>query len=88
MLPLNSLILIQYEEPTEKKTDSGLYVPPAANTTTAKDFLKEGVVIAVNPDENNIQVGDTVLFSAYAITNIHGVKDQILVRKEDIYAIK
>ena len=25
MKPLNSLILIKYEEPTEKKTDSGLY---------------------------------------------------------------
>ena len=47
MKPLNSLILIKYEEPTEKKTDSGLYVPQAVETVTAQNFLKEGTVSTV-----------------------------------------
>ena len=53
MKPLNSLILIKYEEPTEKKTDSGLYVPQAVETVTAQNFLKEGTVVAVNEEEKN-----------------------------------
>lgn len=88
MKPLNSLILVKYEEPTEKKTESGLYVPPAANTVTATDFLKEGTVIDVNPEETTIKAGDIVLFNVHAKTKVPGSSDTILVRKEDIYAIK
>lgn len=88
MLPLNNLILIEYEEPTEKKTEAGLYVPPTTTTTTAQDFLKEGKVLAVNPTEENIKMGDTVFFSVYAKTVVPGTKNQYFVRKEDLYAVK
>lgn len=88
MKPLNSLILVKYEEPTEKKTEAGLYVPPAANTVTASNFLKEGVVVAVNPKEENIKENDTILFNYNARVKVPGEKDLIMVRSEDIYAVK
>ena len=88
MLPLNNLILVEYEEPVEKKTEAGLYVPPTTTTTTAQDFLKEGKVLAVNPKEEHIKVGDTVLFSIYAKTVVPGTKNQFFVRLEDLYAVK
>jgi co-chaperonin GroES (HSP10) len=88
MLPLNNLILVEYEEPAEKKTEAGLYVPPTTTTTTAQDFLKEGKVLAVNPKEEHIKVGDTVLFGIYAKTVVPGTKNQFFVRLEDLYAVK
>lgn len=88
MKALNSLILIEYEEPSEKKTDSGLYVPPAANTVTAQDFLKEGKVLAINAKEEVVKVGDTVYFNIHAKTVVPGTKNQYFVRSEDLYGIK
>ena len=88
MQPLNSLILIEYEEPKEKKTEAGLYVPPSANTVTAKDFLKQGKVLAVNTEETIIKVGDTVLFNIHSITRVPQTENQYFIRKEDLYAVK
>lgn len=88
MKPLNSLILIEYEEPTEKKTDAGLYVPPTANTVTAQDFLKEAKVVAVNEDENVIKAGDTVYFNIHSKTVVPDMENHYFVRKEDLYGVK
>jgi co-chaperonin GroES (HSP10) len=88
MLPLNSLIMVEYEEPAEKKTEAGLYVPPTTTTITAQDFLKEGTVLAVNPKEENIKVGDVVYFNIHAKTLVPGTKNQYFVRTEDLYGVK
>lgn len=88
MQPLNSLILIEYEEPKEQITDSGIYVPASANTVTAQDFLKQGKVLAVNADEKTIKPGDIVYFNLHAKTIVPGEKNQYFVRKEDLYGIQ
>ena len=88
MKPLNSLILVEYEEPSEKKTDSGLYVPPAAYTITANDFLKEGTVLKVNPEEKHIKEGDKVYFNINARVKVPQHDNMLLVRSEDIYLVK
>lgn len=88
MKPLNSLILIEYQEPQEKRTDSGIYVPSTANTVTAQDFLRAGKVLEVNADEELIKKGDTVYFNLHAKTVVPGQKDQYFVRKEDLYAVE
>ena len=88
MKPLNSLILIKYEEPTEKKTDSGLYVPQAVETVTAQNFLKEGTVVAVNEEEKTIKVGDIVYFNIRAKAVVPEQPNMFFVRKEDLYGIK
>lgn len=86
MKPLNTLILIEYEEPTEKKTETGIYVPPSVDNN-ALGFLREAKVLAVNPKCENIKVGDTVLFNKNAATKVPTEKTQRLVREEDIYAV-
>ena len=88
MLPLNSLILIEYEEPSEKKTEGGLYVPPATNTINAKNFLREAKVIEVNPDSKHIKAGDSVYFDIRAIYKVPGEENKYFVRTEDTYGIK
>lgn len=89
MKPLNSEILITYEEPTEKKTEGGLYVPPETNKMggTANNFLKQGKVIAVNPDCKNIAVDDEILFDNRAKVKVPGMSGHYLVRTEDVYLV-
>lgn len=89
MKPLNSLILIEYVEETEKKTESGIYIPPAAENN-AIGFLRQGKVLEINrkeEEEKDIKIGDTVLFNKNAICFIPTEKDKIFVRKEDIYGV-
>lgn len=88
MLPLNNLVLIEYEEPTEKKTEGGLYVPPATTTVSAKDFLKEAKVLEVNPDAKHVKAGDTIYFDVRAKVIVPGRENQYFVRAEDVYGIK
>ena len=88
MLPLNSLIIIDYEEPTEKKTEGGLYVPPATNTINAKNFLREAKVVAVNPKCEHIKAGDSVYFDIRAIYLVPGEEHKYFVRTEDTYGVK
>lgn len=86
MKPLNNEILIEYETPTEAKTEGGLYVPPSQDGK-ANSFLREGKVLAVNKDETELKEGDTVLFNYNARVYIPKHKDKILLRKEDIYIV-
>lgn len=83
--PLNSLILVEWQE-EEKKTESGLYIPPTSDNN-AFGFLKEGKVLNVNPDCKHIEVGDIVLFNHLAKTEIPKDKTMVLVRTEDVYAV-
>lgn len=86
MKPLNNEILIEYEVPTEAKTEGGLYVPPSQDGK-ANSFLREGKVLAVNKDEEEIKEGDVVLFNYNAKVFIPKEKNKMLVRREDIYLI-
>ena len=91
MKPQNSLILIEYVEETEKKTDVGVILPQSTSMHGAVDFLKSGKVLAVNrkeeTEEHDIKVGDTVYFNINAKTLVPKHPDKILVRKEDIYMV-
>ena len=88
MLPLNNQVLIEYEEPKEKMSDGGLYVPPATTTVSAKDYLKEAKVLEVNPKAEHVKPGDTIYFDIRAKVIVPGTTNQYFVRGEDIYGIK
>lgn len=86
MKPLNSLILIEYEEPAERKSDGGIYIAPTADNN-ALGHLRAAKVLAVNPKEEDIKVGDVILFNKLAATKVPKEENKRLVRKEDCYAI-
>lgn len=89
MKPLNSLILIHYEEEKEKKTEAGIFVPTTAENN-AIGFLRMGTVLEINrkeEEDGDIKVGDKVYFNKNAIATIPTEKDNVLVRKEDIYLV-
>lgn len=91
MKPQNSLILIEYKEETEKKTEAGVILPKSTSANMATGFLRLGRVLAVNrkeeTEEHDIKVGDEVYFNINAKTLIPKQDDKILVRKEDIYLV-
>ena len=89
--PLSDKIVVKVMEVTEEKTKSGLYVPD-----TAKEKPQEGAVLAVGPGVMNEQgerlpmsvaVGDRVIFSKYAGTEIKLDGEEYLIMAErDILA--
>jgi len=89
--PLSDKIVVKVMEVTEEKTKSGLYVPD-----TAKEKPQEGEVLAVGPGVMNEQgerlpmsvaVGDRVIFSKYAGTEIKLDGEEYLIMAErDILA--
>ncbi len=89
--PLSDKIVVKVMEVTEEKTKSGLYVPD-----TAKEKPQEGEVLAVGPGAMNDQgerlpmtvaVGDRVIFSKYAGTEIKLDGEEYLIMAErDILA--
>ncbi|MCS7254125.1 MAG: co-chaperone GroES [Armatimonadota bacterium] len=89
--PLRDKVLIKVEE-EEEKTAGGIYLPD-----TAKERPQRGIVVAVGDgkvtDEGkvipiNVKVGDKVIFSKYAGTEIKldGEK-HVILSADDIYAI-
>src|ERR1700722_12981658 len=86
--PLGNRVLIQRSK--AKTTKGGIYLPD-----TAQEKPKEGKVVAVGPgkfDENgkhetmNVKVGDSVLFSSYAGTEVKGTEgsdEELLILSED-----
>ena len=89
MKPFNKEILIEYVEPTEQKSEGGLYIPPETNKMggTANNFLRKGKVLAINKDEEVIKEGDEVLFDYRARVIVPGVENNYLLRNADIYMI-
>jgi chaperonin GroES len=89
--PLGDRVLVQRVE-AEERTAGGILLPESA-----KEKPKEGKVIAVGEgkllDDGKrapftVKVGDTVLFSAYAGTEIKVIGDEFLImREEDILGI-
>lgn len=90
--PLGKRILIERAKATTTK--GGILLPD-----TAQEKPKEGKVIAVGPgkhDENgkldpvSLQVGDRVLFTAYAGTEVKDLDDQaeyLIVSEDDILGV-
>jgi len=89
--PLGDRVVIQPKK-AEEKTSSGIYLP----STASKEKPISGVVVAVGGgktiDGNKIplevKVGDNVIYSEYAGTEIK-VNDEkyLIVREDDILAI-
>ena len=89
--PMNDRILVQRVE-EEQKTAGGIIIPD-----TAKEKPQEGKVMAVGPGKMGddgkrvpveVKVGDRILFSKYAGTEIQidGV-EHIFMREEDILGV-
>ncbi len=84
--PLADRVLVEPKE-AETKTASGIYIPD-----TAKEKPQQGKVIAVGPGKKDepmeLKVGDEVLYSKYAGTEV-SVEDKkyLIVKQSDILAI-
>lgn len=90
--PLGSKVVIRRDE-ADTVTDAGIFLPESA-----KDAPKTGVIEAVGPGAVNhdsgeripmtVSVGDRVIFSSYAGTEIKLGDDEVLVMSEsDILAV-
>lgn len=87
--PLGNRVLIKRSKaPTTK---GGILLPDSA-----QEKPKEGTVIAVGPgkiDEQgnrepmNVQIGDLVLFSNYAGTEVKGEEEIIILSEDDILGV-
>lgn len=84
--PLGDRVVVKVVEVSEEKTKSGLYVPD-----TAKEKPQEAEVLAVGPGALNdkgeriamqVAVGDKVIFSKYAGTEVKIDGDEYLIMTE------
>lgn len=88
--PLADRILVKVSE-AEEKTAGGILLPD-----TAKEKPQIGEVVQVGPGKHNddgslqtleVKVGDKVLYSKYAGTDIKlGADDYVLLRESDVLA--
>ncbi len=89
--PLGDRVFIKISE-SEEKTAGGILLPDAA-----KEKPQVGEIVAVGPGKRNddgshaeldVKVGDKVLYSKYAGTDIKlGSEEYILLAEKDILAI-
>ena len=88
--PLSDRVIIKHLE-AEEKTQSGIIL-----TGAAKEKPQEAVVLAVGPGgivdgekvEMQVKVGDKVIYSKYAGTEVSLNKEEyVIVRQGDILAI-
>lgn len=89
--PLGDRVLVKRAE-AESKTAGGILLPESA-----KDKPKEGSVVAIGEGRTldngqrstfSVKVGDTVLFSSYAGTEVkYGGEEYLIMREEDILGI-
>ena len=84
--PLADRVLIEPAE-AEEKTAGGIIIPD-----TAKEKPQRGTVVAAGPGKKDepltVKVGDNVLYSKYAGTEItHEGNDYLILREADIVAI-
>ena len=84
--PLADRVLIEPQE-AQTKTASGIYIPD-----TAQEKPQQGKVVAAGPGKKDepmeVKVGDEVLYSKYAGTEVT-VEDNkyLIVKQSDILAI-
>ena len=91
MKPLNDRVLVKRLE-SEEKTAGGLFIPDAA-----KEKPSKGEIVACGPGKMTeagvraameVKVGDVVLFSKYAGTEVKcDGKEYNIVRQSDILAV-
>jgi chaperonin GroES len=83
--PLGNRILIQRSK--AQTTKGGILLPDSA-----QEKPKEGVVVAVGPgkidehgnrEQMELKVGDRILFSSYAGTEVKGDDEEMLILSED-----
>lgn len=88
--PLGDRVVVRALE-REEKTASGILLPD-----TAKEKPQEGEIVAVGPGRYedgtrvamDVKVGDKVIYSKYAGTEIKVKEDEVLIlRESDILAI-
>ncbi len=89
--PLGDRVFVKVSA-SEEKTAGGLYLPD-----TAKEKPQVGEVVALGPGKRNddgsrqeleIKVGDKVLYSKYAGTDIKlGTEEFVLLSEKDILAV-
>jgi len=84
--PLHDRVIIK-PVPAEEKTAGGIIIPD-----TAKEKPQRGTVVAAGPGKKDepvtVKVGDTVLYSKYAGTEIQIDAEELLIMREnDILAI-
>jgi chaperonin GroES len=88
--PLADRVVVRPLE-REEKTASGIFLPD-----TAKEKPQEGEVVAVGPGrieegkriEMEVKVGDRVIFSKYAGTEVKvGNEELLILRESDILAV-
>jgi chaperonin GroES len=89
--PLGDRVVIELIQ-TEEKTASGIVLPD-----TAKEKPQEGKVIAVGPGRvldsgervtPEVKVGDRIIFSKYAGTEVkYEGKEYLILRESDILAV-
>ena len=89
--PLTDRVFVKVSA-SEEKTAGGLYLPD-----TAKEKPQVGEVVALGPGKRNedgsrqdleVKVGDKVLYSKYAGTDIKlGTEEYVLVSEKDILAV-
>ena len=89
--PLGDRVFVKVSA-SEEKTAGGLYLPD-----TAKEKPQVGEVVAIGPGKRNddgsrqepeIKIGDKVLYSKYAGTDIKlGTEEYVLLSEKDILAI-
>jgi len=90
--PLGNKVLIQRKK--AEKTKGGIFVPDSA-----QEKPKEGTVIAVGPGKThddgrvepvNVKVGDSILFSSYAGTEVkdnNGTEEFLIMSEDDILGV-
>ncbi|MBD2519658.1 co-chaperone GroES [Nostoc sp. FACHB-973] len=89
--PLGDRVFVKVSA-SEEKTAGGLYLPD-----TAKEKPQVGEVVSLGPGKRNddgsrqeleIKVGDKVLYSKYAGTDIKlGTEEYVLLSEKDILAV-
>ncbi len=89
--PLGDRVFVKVSA-SEEKTAGGLYLPD-----TAKEKPQVGEVVALGPGRRNddgsrqeleVKVGDKVLYSKYAGTDIKlGTEEYVLLSEKDILAV-
>jgi len=84
--PLHDRVIIK-PVPAEEKTAGGIIIPD-----TVKEKPQRGTVVAAGPGKKDepvtVKVGDTVLYSKYAGTEIQIDAEELLIMREnDILAI-
>ncbi|EKE99802.1 chaperonin GroS [Tolypothrix sp. PCC 7601] len=89
--PLGDRVFVKVSA-SEEKTAGGLYLPD-----TAKEKPQVGEVVAIGPGKRNddgsrqepeIKIGDKVLYSKYAGTDVKlGTEEYVLLSEKDILAV-